>query len=99
MVMGPVPAHPLGHRLRHPGAIRGGSAFARAHARGGGQRAPRPPGGRARGAGGGRPRRSELAYSDAQARVRWLRQELAELDRAEGRGVWRDTPVGDAAMA
>jgi conjugative relaxase-like TrwC/TraI family protein len=40
-----------------------------------------------------------LAYSDARARVRWLRQELAELDRAEGRGLWRDTPVGHAAMA
>ncbi|MBW3576046.1 MAG: AAA family ATPase [Actinobacteria bacterium] len=40
-----------------------------------------------------------LAYPQAEARVRTLRQELAELDRAEGRGVWRDTPVGDAAMA
>ena len=40
-----------------------------------------------------------LAYSDAEARVRGLRQELAELDRPEGRGAWRDTPVGDAAMA
>ncbi len=40
-----------------------------------------------------------LAYPQAEARVRGLRQELAELDRAEGRGLWHHTPVGDAAMA
>jgi hypothetical protein len=40
-------------------------------------------------------------YGDAQVRVRNLVQErqLAELDRGEGEGMWRDTPVGEAAVA
>lgn len=99
MVLGPVPAHRLGHRLRHPGAEPGGSALSRSHARGGGQCAPRPPGGGARGAGGGRPRRSWPGLQRRRGPGTGLRQELAELDQAEGRGAWRDTPVGDAAMA
>jgi conjugative relaxase-like TrwC/TraI family protein len=40
-----------------------------------------------------------LAYGDAQARVGHLQRGLDELDQAQGRGVWRDTPVGDAAIA
>jgi hypothetical protein len=38
-------------------------------------------------------------YDDAQVRVRRLEHQLAELDRAEGEGVWRDTPLGEAAVA
>jgi conjugative relaxase-like TrwC/TraI family protein len=38
-------------------------------------------------------------YDDAQVRVRRLERQLAELDRGEGRGLWRDTPVGEAAVA
>jgi hypothetical protein len=58
LVLGPVPAHRLGHRLWHPGVPRRGSASSRAHARGRRQRAPRLPGGRASSAGAGHPRRS-----------------------------------------
>ncbi len=38
-------------------------------------------------------------YGDAQVRVRRLERQLADLDRGEGEGVWRDTPVGEAAVA
>ncbi len=38
-------------------------------------------------------------YDDAQATVRRLERQLAELDEGEGEGLWRDTPVGKAAVA
>jgi hypothetical protein len=38
-------------------------------------------------------------YDDAQVRVRQLERQLAELDRGEGERMWRDTPVGEAAVA
>jgi conjugative relaxase-like TrwC/TraI family protein len=38
-------------------------------------------------------------YDDAQVRVRRLERQLAELDRGEGERLWRDTPVGEAAVA
>jgi conjugative relaxase-like TrwC/TraI family protein len=40
-----------------------------------------------------------LAYNDAQRRVRDLQGQLDHLDQGEGWGVWRGTPVGDAAIA
>ena len=36
---------------------------------------------------------------DAQRRVQRLENELKDLDRGEGWGVWRETPVGEAARA
>jgi hypothetical protein len=38
-------------------------------------------------------------YDDAQVSLRRLERQLAKLDRGEGEGVWRDTPVGEAAVA
>jgi len=40
-----------------------------------------------------------LERSDVQGRVRTLEAELEDLNRAEGTGAWRDTPVGEAAIA
>jgi predicted DNA-binding protein (UPF0251 family) len=40
-----------------------------------------------------------FAHSNAEARVRRLELELDNLERAEGSGVWAQTPVGDAAIA
>ncbi len=40
-----------------------------------------------------------FAYHHAQQRVRELSAQLEDLDRAEGWGVWKATPVGDAAIA
>ncbi len=38
-------------------------------------------------------------YDDAQVPVRHLERQLAELDPGEGERMWRDTPVGEAAVA
>jgi hypothetical protein len=40
-----------------------------------------------------------FAYHNAEARVRQLEHRLHDLERAEGWGVLRDTPVGEAAIA
>ena len=40
-----------------------------------------------------------FAYQMAQQRVRELSTQLEDLDRAEGWGVWKATPVGEAAIA
>jgi hypothetical protein len=38
-------------------------------------------------------------YDDAQVQVRRLKRQLTELDRGEGERLWRDNPVGEAAVA
>ena len=40
-----------------------------------------------------------FGYDRAQRRVQRLEDELRDLERGSGWGVWRDTPVGDAARA
>ncbi len=39
------------------------------------------------------------AHHTAEGRVRQLTMQLADLDKCEGWGVWKDTPVGEAAIA